>query len=197
MEKPTVSPANVQSQADQDLLKQFFASAQATIPPAADKPTPKSERKAKRTINDLYQRLWESLAYIGSVFIAGGMWYIGASFTLQFLAGLGIQTAGLGFAAWLIPAVITAVELTLWPRLDKGWQRSLVFLTILAFDVGSTFAGIMGVGAGQTYNLFTGIKLPQSGIALWIIAGGAGLIFAFLPEKIGRWAVKELHGLWR
>jgi hypothetical protein len=202
MDKP---PAPATSAADQAYLAQLFANpapaaATASGDRSATEQTIRSERTTERKTSkhhDIYQQSLESLAYIGSLLIAAGLWAAGAYFTLRFIETLGVDFMSLGVFAWAIPAIISAIELSLWPRAGRGWQRVLVFSLVLAFDVGSSFAGVVSVGAGKTFALFNGVTLPKSGAGLWVIAIGAGLVFAFIPEKIGRWAVRELRAVWK
>jgi hypothetical protein len=202
MDKP---PAPATAATDQAYLAQLFANpAPVAASTPADRPTTEQTVKPERTTerktskhHDIYQQSLESLAYLGSLLIAAGLWAAGAYFTLRFIETLGVDFMSLGIFAWAIPAIISAIELSLWPRAGRGWQRVLVFSLVLAFDVGSSFAGVVSVGAGKTFALFNGVTLPKSGAGLWVIAIGAGLVFAFIPEKIGRWAVRELRTVWK
>jgi hypothetical protein len=135
------------------------------------------------------------MAYVASLAIAGGLWAAGAFFTLVFLRGAGVPLAPAQLVAWLVPAFVSAVELKLWPARGRSPIRALVWLGVVTFDVGASFAGLVQWGAGRRINLFTGFTLPTTGAALWVFALGAGLVFAFAPEKIGKWAGRELRAL--
>ena len=132
MDKP---PAPAASATDQAYLAQLFAnSAPVTAPTLADRPateqTIKAERNTERRTSkhhDIYQQSIDSLAYLGSVLIAAGLWAAGAYFTLQFIETLGVDFMSLGVFASAIPSIISAIELSLWPRAGRGWQRVLVF----------------------------------------------------------------------
>jgi hypothetical protein len=180
-----------------DLLTTPPTPAISVVKPAPAEP-PKEPRSHQPRTNkkSTYNKCMDSLAYAGAVFIACMLWFFGASFTLEFLRWAGVNIAKLHYAQWLIPATITACELQLWPRASATWHKWAVWLSVLAFDVGTSFAGAVQWGAGKTIPLFIGVTVPNSGTILWALALGAGLIFAFIPEKIARWAVKELVGVW-
>jgi hypothetical protein len=129
--------------------------------------------------------------------VALGLWIAGARFTLQFLTRIGVTLAGIGALQWLIPVAITATELFFWPRRGSQIQQGVMFAAVLAFDVGTTYAGIVELTAGRMIPLFAGFQLPHSGPALVALGGACGLLFAFGPEKIARWAVGDLYSVWR
>lgn len=145
----------------------------------------------------LYDRIGITLALLGSLAIATGLWWVGAYFTLRFLAGAGLKMAATDMAAWLIPATITAIELWLLSRIRSNWQALVVFLAVLAFDLGTSWGGFVEWGAGRHIGLFAGFTIPTEGRTLHLIAIILGLIWAFLPEKIARWAVAELRRVWQ
>lgn len=170
--------------------------------PAATSPTtPATERPRTTTASKprskpgIYDQTLEAMAYVASLAIAGGLWAAGAFFTLVFLSGAGVPVAPTQALAWLVPAFVSAIELKLWPARGRSPIRALIWLGVVAFDVGASFAGLADWGAGRHIDLFTGITLPSTGAALWLFALGAGLVFAFAPEKIAKWALRELRGL--
>jgi hypothetical protein len=135
------------------------------------------------------------LAYAGVLGIAGILWYFGAGFTLTFLTTLAPRIGTMGAFAWLIPAIITAVELKLWPHASSVLTRWAVFLGVLAFDVGTSFAGFTSWAGGRTIPLFTGITFPTQGWPLWVTGAALGLLFAFGPERLTRYAISEIKAL--
>jgi hypothetical protein len=143
----------------------------------------------------VYDQTLEAMAYVASLGIALALWTAGAFFTLVFLEGAGVPVAPTQIFAWLIPAFVSAVELKLWPARGRSPIRGLIWFSVLAFDVGTSFAGLVQWGAGRRINLFTGITLPSTGTTLWLFALGLGLLFAFAPERIGKFAVRELRTL--
>lgn len=175
----------------------------ASVPAVSQAPTQKitSDRpKARPNVpaydEGLVGKILDSAAYLGGLAIGIGIWIAGAYFTLVFLGQMGIKLSALGWGQWLIPAVISACELRLWPRAGTLWQRWIVWLVVLTFDVGTSWAGLVAWGAGRHIPLFDGIALPESGWSLRILALVLGLAFAFMPEKIVRWAVPEIRAVW-
>ena len=154
-------------------------------------------RPNPRNKTSLYDQTLESLAYIASFIMAAGLWIAGAFFTLVFLENAGLPVNVLSWGQWAIPLLVSAVELKLWPQRGRGPQRLLVWLVVLAFDIGTSWAGAASWGAGRHFNIFSGITLPSGGAGLALFALTLGLVFAFVPEKLGKWAVRELRTLWR
>ena len=143
----------------------------------------------------IYDQILEGMAYIASLAIGLALWVAGAFFTLVFLEGAGVPVAPAQALAWLIPAFVSAVELKLWPARGRSPIRGLIWLGVLAFDVGTSFAGLVEWAGGRHINLFTGFTLPTTGTTLWLLALILGLLFAFAPERIGKFAVRELRTL--
>lgn len=164
---------------------------------AQPKEQPQPRRTSSRRISTAYDKAGTTVAYAGAMFLAGLLWYLGAFFTLTFLQTQGLEIQHLGLVAWLVPLGITAIELWLMPRTGTRWQSVLVFLAVLAFDVGTSWSGAITWGAGKHIALFNGFTLPKAGLTLHALALVLGLVFAFLPEKIGRWAAAELWHVWR
>ena len=158
--------------------------------------TPSRTSKKLTAAAGLYDRAGVTLALLGSLAIAAGLWWVGAYFTLRFLASAGLKMAGTDAAAWLIPMTITAIELWLLSRIRTNWQALVIFLTVLAFDIGTSWGGFVAWGAGRHVSLFAGFTIPTDGRTLHLVAIVLGLIWAFLPEKIARWAVAELRRVW-
>lgn len=182
-------------------MPRIAASPQAaprTERPRAQQPAPRPQPSAGGafSVNGWYERLGTTLGLAGALATCAGLWWVGAFFTLEFLARLGLVLAGLGWWAWLIPASITGAELFLWPEHVGRWH-TLFWFGVLCFDVGSTAAGLMQIAAGYTIPLFAGITLPRGGIALVAVGGAVGLVCAVVPEKYGRIVVRDLWALWR
>lgn len=172
----------------------------AAPPPATIAPPPatvRTERRTSSTNKGLYDRAGMTLALLLSLAIAAGLWAGGAFFTLSFFRSIGVHLDPRNVAAWLLPLAITAGELWLWPKVGQRWQAVLIFFVVLAFDVGTSWAGAVQWGAGRYIPLFTGITLAQGGWPLHVLALTAGLSFAFLPEKLTRYALAELQRTWR
>ena len=161
--------------------------------------TPSTRQKPARrpATPGLYERVGTSVALLVALAIGVGLWIAGAYFTLRFLESLGLRLGGLGGWQWLIPLGISSAELFLWPRRGTRVQQVVVFMAVLAFDVGSTYAGMVDMAAGRTVQLFAGITIPHDGPLLVALGLGSGLLFAFGPEKLWKWAVTDLIALWR
>lgn len=146
---------------------------------------------------NIYTKVQTSIALSFALLIAALLWIAGAFFTLQALEQFGIKLAGIGIWQWFIPLAITASELALWPRRSSARLQFVFFISVLLFDIGTSFAGLIEWGAGRTFPLFEGITFPESGWRLRIIALVIALIFAFGPERLARWAGPELWQLWK
>ena len=177
------------------------ASPPTATPTTTTDPRPRATQRTKRPapplVRDLYERIGTSVALCFALFIAGLLWWIGAYFSLLFLASLGIKLASYGAWAYLIPAAVTASELFLWPARHKVKPLIVLWLLILAFDIGSTASGCVELLAGRNIKLFTGFTIPDQGVVLTALAIGVGIVCAFGPEKLGKVAAGNLYDLWR
>ena len=73
--------------------------------------------------------------------------------------------------------------------------QSVFWLAVVAFNVVTSLAGLLTWLAGRPlFNLFT---MPTTGLWLFGASMVIALILAFLPEKLGRWAVIEFREEWR
>lgn len=182
-----------------DAAKAAQAIPQAATPPADRQQTApnKPRSTSPRPLSGLYDKIGMTLALVAALAVAALLWYAGAWFTLWFLERAGLALAGAGALRWLIPAALTAGQLWLWPRANSPWQSLLLFLGFLGFDVGTSWGGFTSWGAGRRVELFNGFTIPKDGPWLNGIALVLGLTFAFLPEKIARWALGELRRVWR
>lgn len=154
--------------------------------------TPTRERTKKAT-NSMYDQIGRTVAYIGMIGIGALLWYIGAFYTLAALRSVGLQTNGLIW--WLVPAIITAIELWFMPKRSTGWQTLIAFCVVLLIDVGTSWQGLTSF-AGKTLPLFGGIQLPASGGELHMTAAIFALVVAFLPEKLVRAGILEIKKAW-
>ena len=173
-------------------IQPTMATAVAATTPVQAQPRATTKPRSKPSI---YDQTLEAMAYITCLAIGVGLWAAGAFFTLIFLEGEGVPVAPAQALAWLIPAFVSAVELKLWPARGHSPIRGLIWFGVLTFDVGTSFAGLMEWGSGRHFNFFTGITLPTTGATLWLVALAFGLLFAFAPERIGKFAVRELRTL--
>lgn len=167
----------------------------AIVVEAPPKPAkPRAPRRAAPAIPDgLVDLVVLAIALVGVLIVAGVLWWIGASFTLAFLHGQTASLSRLGLGQWAIPVIITAVELALWPRLSSAVARWVIWLAFLAFDLGTSSAGFTDWGAGRTVPLFGGITFPAGGWWLWVQGLAIGMLLAFGPERMARYALGELR----
>lgn len=180
-----------------DLIMSGIAGPAAAALPV-ESPPPKTQRPKRRATPKIEGRIdlvMTVIAYLGVLGIAGGLWYVGARFTLVFLNTLAPGLATVGIIAWAIPVIITAIELTLWPHSRTSSILWAVFLVVLTFDIGTSFAGFTQWAGGRTVPLFTGIMVPSGGWQLWALGIGCGLLFAFGPERLTRVAIGELKAI--
>lgn len=178
--------------ADQLTATTFTAPA-IEVPPTVPTPRDVAPRTKPRRIST-YDKTGSTIAYIASFGLGAALWLAGAYFTIVAARAFNIPT---GPFIWLLPLAITTVELWLMPRRGVGWQSVAIFLVILGFDVLTSWYGLVEVMAGRRLPLGAGWTVPQGGAALHVGAIILGLGFAFLPEKLGRWAAAEVWGLWR
>lgn len=171
----------------------------AWAPPVRETPqkqTSRQPRPAPAMLGDLYSRLGRSMALCGFLALSSLLWYAGAFFTLSFLEHW-YSVSRLGLFQWLIPMAITTIEVFLWPRWSGFPAQWLGFLSVLLFDVGTTVSGLMPLIAGRAVDLFGGFSLPVAGLSLYTLSIAGGLLLAYGPEKLGKWALSELYSLWR
>jgi hypothetical protein len=143
----------------------------------------------------LLSKLGETLAALFALAIAGGLWYLGAQFTLLALAAIGIPIVQLGHWRWLIPGGISAVELRWWPR-GIAEAKALSFAVIALIDGASTLYGLVLWGAGRTLPLATGLTIPRNGLGLVVPALVAALVLTFVPERLALRMLSELRLIW-
>lgn len=148
----------------------------------------------RKSQNDLYNKIGYSLAILASFGVAGLFWYIGAYYTLRGLTAFGLDVQSLTW--WLLPIFITAVELWLMPKKGTAGFAVVMFFMILGFDVLTSWFGLINDLAGRNLPLGAGITLPTGGTVLHSLCIVLSLVFAFLPEKLGRWAYREITGTW-
>jgi hypothetical protein len=172
---------------------------QTTSPsPSAATPiatTAEGERRPRRRASTLPSKLGETLAALFALAVAGGLWYLGAQYTLLALESLGIPIAQFGHWRWLIPAGISAVELRWWPR-GVAETKALSFAVIALIDGASTLYGLVLWGAGRTLPLATGIMIPRTGLGLIVPALLAALVLTFVPERLTLRMLNELRLIW-
>lgn len=142
----------------------------------------------------LYDKLMVSLVDVGLLIFGFGMWWIGAQFTLAFVASIGIPIARLGLAQWLLPAIITAIEIKCWPNKTLDWHHLSIFGIIAIVDL---FTSTVGGKAWLAGRLIAEWRLPTDGMLIWGIALVASIAFAFWPERLTRSAVRSLLKTWR
>jgi hypothetical protein len=165
----------------------------ATATPAVE--TPAGERRSRRRTSTLLSKLGETLAALFALAVAGGLWYLGAQFTLLALEVIGIPVAPLGHWRWLIPAGISAVELRWWPR-GVAKTKALSFAVIALIDGASTLYGLVLWGAGRTLPLATGVTIPHAGLGLVMPALLAAVMLTFVPERLTLRMLSELRLIW-
>lgn len=189
---------------------------------------PKEERVAKprRKVQPLPlpKTLLPYLTAAGMFALACVIWRADGFFTLVFLQTHWPSIHSWGILQWLIPLLITAATLRLWPRIERFravmkardiWVESesdqhglrylrlrkqfirhtMLFLLVTGFNIGTSVSGLMIWGAGRTFDLFGGLTLPQNGAGLFVFAIIGGAIGAFAPEQMARWAEAELKDL--
>lgn len=129
-----------------------------------------------------------------------------------------------GYGQWLIPVAITILTLASWPRKElrsevskarAAWRESktdhdlldyvdirrvlrvktVIFTIVGAFNLGTSFSGLLIWGAGRELDLFVGLTIPTAGWGLWAFAGIVGLVCSYGPEKIARWSLGYLDRL--
>lgn len=192
-----MQPAEQNDQLLASLISAAPASPAAPVSIAPPAHQARPERRGPSIGKGLYDRAGMTLALLLTLAIGAGLWAGGAFFTLSFFTSIGMQLDPRNAAAWLLPLAITASELWLWPRANQRWQAVLIFFAVLAFDVGTSWAGAVQWGSGRHIPLFAGFTLAQGGWPLHVLALTAGLSFAFLPEKLARYGLAELQRTWR
>jgi hypothetical protein len=157
--------------------------------------TEQTERRSRRRPATVLSKLGETLAALFALAVAGGLWYLGAQFTLLAIAAIGIPVAELRYWRWLIPAGISAVELRWWPRAIAE-AKAISFAVVAMLDGASTLYGLVLWGAGRTLPLATGITIPHDGLGLVVPALMAALLLTFVPERLTLRMLSELRLIW-
>lgn len=160
-----------------------------TPQPAAVAARPRQQRSG------LYDQFGQTVAYSFGFAIAVALWLAGAAFTLAALTAIGVNTTNPAW--WLLPLGITGAEIWLMPRAGTRWQTLILFGLVLAVDVTSSWYGVIDTLGGMFMPLGPGFTVPTSGTALHVVAVVAGLVLAFIPEKLGKYAGAELVKVWR
>lgn len=164
---------------------------QQDVQAKAISPRHTTRRKAQ---TDLYNKIGYTIALIMGLGFALLMWFIGARYTVLGLQLFGFKTTSTGW--YILPLGITAVELWLMPKRGNHLLSVFFFLLILAFDVLTSWYGLRLDLAGRNLPLGTGWQLPSNGTPFHIACVVLSLGFAFLPEKLGKWAGREMMGVW-
>ena len=165
-------------------------------PTAERSPTQQTAERTRRPRLTVYDKIGMTIAYLFSLAAAAVLWWIGARFTLVAFGGF-FGTSLTLLLWWLIPIGITAIEIWLMPRRGARWQIVSIFLVILLVDVCSSWYGTTATLGGRFVPLGTRFTVPTGGAVLHSFAIVAGIILAFIPEKLARWAASELWKLWR
>jgi hypothetical protein len=147
--------------------------------PVVSEPRPRRRSAPSGT----YELVMGKLALLIALGLFGGIWWVGANFTLLALTGWGITTAGWGLAAWLIPLAITALETGVMLIRAKSIPLWLLWTAVLAIDVLATAVGVMNQWPAA---------FPAAEPNTWVIVGGIGLALALAPEWGIRSIVREL-----
>ncbi len=165
-----------------------------TQPTQPERTTTQPKERARTRHKDMYDKVGYTIALIASLAIAGLFWYIGAYYTLRGLSAFKVNTSS--GAWWILPLAITAVELWLMPKRGTRWQAVGMFMLILAFDIATSWHGLLADLGGKSLPLATGITLPNGGAEFHLLCVVISLACAFLPEKLGKWAYREITGTW-
>jgi hypothetical protein len=163
----------------------------------AERPRRAHSRPARRRPPDLRGRLGDTAAALGALALAAALWYAGAYFTLVCLRQLGLPVDALGPWQWLIPAAASAIELCWWPDRRLGAYQLATFGAVAALDLGSTLYGVTTWARGRALPLGTGIAVPEDGAGLIVPAAAVSVVLTLLPERLARWALRELIAIWR
>ena len=163
-------------------------------PPEELRPSRTASRRSTLAANSTYDKIGLTVALFVALAFAAIMWLAGAFFTLT---ALGINLgAGWALAWWLLPLLITGIEIWLMPRAGMGGRLITMFGIVLALDVASSWYGVIKWLGGRFITLGPGFTVPEGGPVLHILAVIAGLVLAFYPEKLARKAWAELMKVW-
>lgn len=130
---------------------------------------------------------YDRMVLIGGLCMAlvlcGLLWWFGAYFTLQWVAGVGVALAGWGVLAYTIPAAITLLEIGLWPARTPNTVARVFWFAVVAFDAFTSAAGVHLVATDRGMDAMTA----------WGIGIVLGIGFALAPEKAARSLVGTLR----
>lgn len=139
-----------------------------------------------------FEWLGTKLAYIMSMVVGLGFWYIGAYFTVYGLRGIFPFLLMLKVWIWLIPIGVSTIELRFWKEADPLHRFIWLFVTFI--DVSTTLFGALSWASGRSLNIGAGIDLPLAGF--WLVAPMTvfSVLLTFLPERIIIWAWRKITG---
>lgn len=157
-------------------------------------PSKQSRVMAKTFAQSAYDKLGYTIACLAGLVLAIGLWIAGGYFTLQ--AVRSITTINTSLWWWSLPLAITAVELWLMPKRGVAPASIIIFLVVLALDILTSWHGLTTTLSGRMLPLGAGWQIPSTGMTLHGIAIIISFVFAFAPEKMARWATRELWELW-
>ncbi len=133
-------------------------------------------RRLPKIRGSSYEKLMHKMGVLVGFMLAGGMWYSGAFFTMQWLSSLGFAV-NFGISAWwLIPVAVTSFEVGL--QTAKHPAALLVWFLVLAFDILTTSIGLHHFASAR------GIAMPA--LEFWVLSSLIGFEFALAPERLGR-----------
>jgi hypothetical protein len=152
---------------------------QTTYPAQTAQPATTSRgaiRRLPKIKGSNYEKLMHKIGILVGFFIAGGMWYAGAFFTLQWISSLGFDVNFGVSAWWLIPIAVTSFEVGL--QTARHPAAILTWLVVLAFDIATTSIGLHHFASAR------GIAMPA--FEFWLLSSMIGFQFALAPERLGR-----------
>lgn len=157
---------------------------QPTQPAQVAQPTQPTTSRRSLGLPRMRGSTYDKVVHKGGLLVATvltlGLWWVGASFTLQWLASMGIDINSPYL--WLVPIGITFLEIGL--QRSKHPVQVTIWLVVLAFDCYTTAVGLHYVTRHQH-----GISMPMFEYAT--LTGGIGFLLALSPEHIARSIVQE------
>lgn len=183
-----------------DVLAQLMALASQRAGAAPSTPG----RAASRRSSSSYDRLVTRAATLIGLAVCAAAWFVGAYFTLAWLASLGLTWAadaiapfagmvsggaagatsastGLALLVWALPVSVTLAEIGFDPGRARGLASRALWGIILVVDATTTALGLY--------------PALLKGVGSWALAAGLaatiGLVLALVPEKLARRLIRE------
>lgn len=162
-----------------DLLEADRPARHMLTPSPAPRPVRHVQPASRRAVGwfseALYLKVQTVIALTLGLAFSLLLWWVGARCTLSAIAAFGIPVASWGIFAYIIPVLITIVEVGLWPSRERDLAPRLEWAVFLLVDALTT-----ALGAVREVPWL----LPASRSLAFAVAFAVGLLIAIVPSTL-------------